>query len=112
MSSDSHKLTARPPMDEETAMAFAGHRFQQLHPKETVPQWLPRCTVIGWTKDDAGRFVVSFAVTPKATNNAFAYFRVAIDRRTAETTVLEDRDLSALHGPDYQGFDSPEDAGT
>src|SRR3954452_13291372 len=104
MCSDNSKATARAPMDEEAAMAFAGHRFQQLHPKEMVPPWLPRCTVIGWTKDKAGRFVVSAAVTPKATNNAFAYFRVAVDRTTAETTVLEDRDLSTLHEPDFQGF--------
>lgn len=92
-------------------MAFAGHRFQQLHPRQTVPAWLPRCTVIGWTKDDLGRFVVSFAVTPKATNNAFAYFEVAVDRDTGQTTLLEDRDLSTLHGPDFQGFDEAANAG-
>ncbi len=92
-------------MDEETAMAFAGHRFEQLHPRDTVPAWLPRCTVIGWTKDSEGQFVVSFALTPKATNNAFAYFKVAVDRLTAQTTVLVDRDLYTLHGPDFQGFD-------
>jgi hypothetical protein len=91
-------------MDEKTAMAFAGHCFQQHHPKEAVPSWLPRCTVIGWSKDKGGRFVVSFTVTPKATNNAFAYFKVAVDRASAETEVLEDRNLSTLHGPDFQGF--------
>ena len=105
MNNANPKPAARSPMDEETAMAFAGHCFQQLHPKETVPPWLPRCTVIGWTKDNAGRFVVSFAVTPKATNDAFSYFRVTVDRTTAETTVLEDRDLSTLNGPDFQGFE-------
>jgi predicted 3-demethylubiquinone-9 3-methyltransferase (glyoxalase superfamily) len=91
-------------MDEETAMAFAGHCFQQLHPRETVPLWLPRCTVIGWTKDKFGRFIVSFSITPTATNDAFDYFSVAVDQTTAETTVLEDRDLNTLNGPDFQGF--------
>jgi hypothetical protein len=110
--SSSNKQGQQPQMDEETAMAFAGHRFEQLHPRETVPPWLPRCTVISWTKDREGRFVVSFGVTPKATNNGFAYFKVAVNRSTAETTVLEDRDLTALHGPDFQGFDEVEGSGT
>lgn len=99
-------------MDFETAGAFAGDRFEKLHPRNTWPHWLMRCTVPNYTKDGEGRIVVSLAVTPKATNNAFAYFRVAVDRTTAETTVLEDRDLSALHGPDFQGFEGPEGART
>ena len=95
-------------MDYETARAFAGDRFEKLHPRSTWPEWLMRCTVLNYTKDAEGRIVVSLAVTPKATNDAFSYFRVAVDRTTAETTVLEDRDLSTLNGPDFQGFDGAE----
>jgi hypothetical protein len=92
-------------MDYETAMAFAGDRFEKLHPRDTWPEWLVRCTVPGCTKDEQGRIVVSLGLTPKATNDGFAYFRVAVDRTTAGTTVPEDHDLSTLNGPDFQGFD-------
>ncbi|EAQ79176.1 hypothetical protein [Blastopirellula marina] len=90
-------------MDGETAMAFAGHDFEQRHPKQSCPDWLGRCTTIGYSKDQAGRFVVSFAVTPKATNDAVSYFKVAIDSVTAETEVLLDRDLADFSGEDLQG---------
>ncbi|MGV3607914.1 MAG: hypothetical protein ACO1RA_16020 [Planctomycetaceae bacterium] len=91
-------------MDGETAMAFAGHRFQECHPQQTCPEWLGRCTTIGYSKDEHGRFVVSFALTPKATNDAVSYFKVAVDPITAETTVLKDVDLSEFVGKDLQGF--------
>lgn len=92
-------------MDSETARAFVGDRFEKLRPRSTWPEWHMRCTVLNYTKDAEGRIVVSLAVTPKATNDAFSYFRVAVDRTSAETKVLEDRDLSGLNGPDFQGFD-------
>jgi len=99
-------------MDDKTAGAFAGDRFEKLHPRDTWPEWLMRCTVPSYTTDREGRIVVSLGLTPKATNNGFSYFRVAVDRTTAETTVLEDRDLSSLHGPDFQGFEESVGAGT
>lgn len=92
-------------MDFETACAFAGDRFEKLHPRETWPEWLRRCTVISYNKDAHGRIVVFFGVTPKATNNGFDYFSVAVDRTTAETTVLKDTDLSTIPWQDMQGFE-------
>lgn len=92
-------------MDHRTAHAFAGDRFEKLHPRHTWPEWLMRCTVISDAEDAEGRIVVSLSVTQKENNKAFAYFRVAVDRTTAEMSVLEDRDLTSLHGPTLQGFE-------
>ena len=94
----------RSKMDGETAMAFAGQEFERIHPKATCPDWLGRCTAIGYCKDEVGRFVVSFAITPRATNDAKCYFRVTVDPATAETRVLHDSDLSQFSGPDLQGY--------
>jgi hypothetical protein len=92
-------------MDGETAIAFAGHRFQQLHPKETCPEWFGRCTTISYRFDDKRRFVVSFSVTPIATNDAISYFQVLVDPTTAETVVLLDRSFDEFVGEELQGFD-------
>lgn len=94
----------RPLMDGETAMAFAGHAFSQRHPRNTCPEWLARCTSIGYSKDDSGRFVVSFCVTPKATNDAVVFFEVAVDRLTAATEILVDRPVTEFSGEQLQGF--------
>jgi hypothetical protein len=91
-------------MDGETAMAFAGEEFEKRHPRETWPEWIRRCTVVSYSKDKQGRFVVSLCVTPKATNDAVAYFEVTVDSETAETTVLIDKDLSSFVGEELQGF--------
>jgi hypothetical protein len=91
-------------MDGETAMAFAGELFEQLHPRETCPEWLVRCTAISyhWHEDD--NYVVSFAVTPNATNDAVSYFKVRVDPTTAETRVLLDTDVSEIVGKDLVGY--------
>jgi hypothetical protein len=102
MGRNEEKSTRR--MDGETAMAFAGDAFELKHPRQTWPEWLTRCTVPGYSKDKDGRFVVSLAVTPKATNSAFVYFKVVVDPVTAETTILVDADLSTLIGEELQGF--------
>ena len=65
--SDSEKTDS---MNAETAIAFAGHRFEELHPQHECPEWLARCTTIGYSKDERGWFVVRFALTPLATNDA------------------------------------------
>lgn len=91
-------------MDGETAMAFAGHEFERRHPKQECPEWLGRCTTIGYHKDKAGRFVVSFAFTPRGTNDAVSYFRVAVDAVTSQTQVLLDKDLSGFLGEELQGY--------
>lgn len=91
-------------MDGETAIAFAGHQFEQLHPRSTCPEWLGRCSTVCYTKDKSHRFIVSFAVTPKVTNDAVAYFRALVDPATAEVTVLIDRNLDDFIGESLQGF--------
>lgn len=94
-------------MDGETAMAFAGHCFQQLHPKSSCPEWLGRCTTISYRKDESSNYIVSFALTPKATNDAVSYFTVIVDPHTAATTVLVDRDLADFVGEELHGFVPP-----
>jgi len=105
--SRSNEIRNRRTMDGETAMAFAGHCFQQLHPKTTCPEWLGRCTTVSYTKDDKQRYIVSFALTPNATKDAVSYFRVLVDPNTGETSVLLDRTLVYFMGPELQGFDPP-----
>lgn len=97
--------TKVPSMDGETALAFAGHCFEQHHPRSTCPEWLGRCTTIGYTKDNDGKFLVSFSVTPKATNDAVCYFRVSVDPRTANTLIISELDPHEFNGCDLQGFD-------
>ena len=91
-------------MDDETALAFAGDCFQQIHPQSSCPEWLERCTSIGYSYDTERRFVVSFCVTPIITNDAVCYFKVSVDPHTAQTTVLLDRDLTEFVGETLQGF--------
>ena len=47
-------------MDGETAIAFAAHRFEQLHARESCPEWLPLCTSIGyhWDSRDQRSFLM------------------------------------------------------
>lgn len=94
-------------MDGETALAFAGHCFLRLHPRETLPEWLSRCTTMGYTYDQSGDCIVRFAVTPTATNNAVAYFTVSVDSRTAITKVLSDTGWSQFSGEDLHGYHQP-----
>ena len=91
-------------MDDKTAMAFAGYEFEQRHPKQSWPEWLVRCSTIGYNKDETGRFIMRFSITPLATNDAIPYFIVAIDSVTAEAEVLLDRDISDFSGEDLQGY--------
>ena len=92
-------------MDGETAMAFAGHCFEQRHPRASCPEWLGRCTTIGYTKDENGKFVVSFSVTPMSTNDAVSYFRVSVDPMSASTLIIKDGDPNGFQGHDLQGFE-------
>ena len=91
-------------MDGVTAMAFAKSKFVELHPLKTHPEWFSRCVTIGYGKDKAGRFVVDFGLTPKATNDAICIFQVSVDRSTAETNILINRGWSEFSGADLQGF--------
>ena len=93
-------------MDDRTAIAFATEEFLKLHPSETCPEWLFRCSVICHTRDQKGRYIVSLSVTPIATNDAVTYFEVAVDSLTAETEVLIDMGYSSFVGEELQGFSS------
>ena len=100
MKANSNTTGKRKPMDFDTAMAFAGEAFESRHPRETWPEWLRRCTVVGCTKDGNGRIVVSMSVTPKATKEPVSYFEAAVDQYSAETTVLRDDDFSKFKADD------------
>ena len=58
-------MPERSRMDGDTAMAFAVSEFEKRHPRETWPEWFAPCTVMGYTRDERDRFVVSFTVTLK-----------------------------------------------
>lgn len=96
--------SSRKLMDDVTAMAFAGNAFEQLHPRNTCPEWLPRCTVISYHFDDDKNYIVSFSVTPLATNNAVRYFQVLVNSSTGETAVLIDEGTSSFVGSELQGY--------
>ncbi len=91
-------------MDGETAIAFACHQFEQLHPKSSCPEWLARCTMISYHFDSNDIYIVAFSLTPIATNEGTRYFEVSVDPSTGETTVLLDEDLSGFAGIELQGF--------
>ena len=93
-------------MDDRTAIAFAADEFAKLHPSGTCPEWLLRCSVIGHTRDQQGRYIVSLSVTPIATNDAVTYFEVAVDSLTAKTEVLIDMGYSSFVGEELYGFRS------
>lgn len=97
-------MSNRDGMDCEAAIAFACHRFEQLHPKAFCPEWLPRCTMIGYHFDCDKNYIVCFSVTPIATNNGIRYFEVSIDSSTGETKVLLDKELPGFIGTELQGF--------
>jgi len=97
-------------MDDKTAIAFAGHEFLKLHPQETCPEWLFRCSVISHHRDQQGLYIVSFSVTPIATGNAVTFFRVAVDPSTAETSVLVDQDPGSFVGKELQGTELNNDS--
>jgi hypothetical protein len=91
-------------MDGETAMAFAGQRFEQLHPRETWPEWLLRCSMASYHKDKTGSFVVSLSVTPVESNNSVKYFEAVVDPSSGDTTVTIDMDVFRFVGSELQGF--------
>jgi hypothetical protein len=91
-------------MDGETAIAFAANMFEQLHPKNSCPEWLPRCTVISYHFDDNKNYIVTFSVTPIATNIGTRYFEVLVNASTGETTVQIDEDFSRFIGRELQGY--------
>jgi hypothetical protein len=91
-------------MDDKIAKAFAGKRFEQLHPRSTWPEWMRRCMVSYWSRDKQGKFLVGMTLTPKSTGDAFSFFQTTVDPDTGDTTVLIDLDLATLNGSDYVGF--------
>ena len=101
---DNKNQKAKRGMDDQTAIAFVCHRFEELHPKSTCPEWLGRCTSIGHNWDNQRRYDMRFCLTPITTNNAVTYFRVIIDPATAEMTVLEDIGFASFVGEQLQGF--------
>jgi tRNA-binding EMAP/Myf-like protein len=84
----------RPKMDTETAMAFAGHAFESLHPRPSWPYWLRDCLVTSVNRKKNGDYVISFAVTLKGTQDADSLFVVEVDCLSAETKVLVDQSLT------------------
>lgn len=90
-------------MNEETAMGFAFEEFARLHPKENRPDWINRCTVVNWTKDTKGQFIISLSVTLKKTNRVVTWYEAVVNPETAETLVLID-DFSKYSGEELKGF--------
>ena len=103
-SSNRTRTRRRDNMDGQTAMAFAADRFEKLHSRDTCPDWLPKCTSIGYHWDDNDNYIVTFSVTPKATNTGVRYFEVSVNPTTAETVVLLDTGPPAFQGEDLQGY--------
>ncbi len=91
-------------MDGETAIAFAGSEFERLHPRETCPDWLPRCTAIGYTLNSDGNFLIYFTVTRIASDEATVYFQAVVDARTAKVKILIDSVPSSFDGSDFIGY--------
>ena len=83
-------------MDGDRAMALAASEFEKHHPRETLPEWFRPCTVMGYTRDKRGRFVVSFTVTLKEPLHAFEHWEklegnwyvVRVDPTTSEKLVV------------------------
>ncbi|QDU98565.1 hypothetical protein Pla8534_64350 [Lignipirellula cremea] len=98
------RVRKRDKMDGETAISFAIECFQQFHSRDSCPEWLSRCTTIGYFWDENDNYIVSFSVTPKATNDGVSYFKVSVDPATSETRVLLDSKLSQYAGEDLQGY--------
>jgi hypothetical protein len=87
-------------MDAEMAMAFAGDAFEKRYPRETWPSWLRKCVVPCYTVLDNGNYLVSFAVTLKATRDTKSIFQVEIDSSTAETKVHIGEALNEINEDD------------
>lgn len=101
---ESSRKRRRDNMDGETAIAFAANCFQQLHPRNECPEWLSRCTTVGYHWDIDDNYILSFTLTPKSTNDAVSYFKVSVDPTTAETKVLLDTGLAMFNGEELQGY--------
>ncbi len=71
-------------MDGNMAIAFAWDAFEKLHPRDTWPEWLNPCTVIGWSRDKQGRFIVSMTVSYKDPLGADEHLEV----KDGETSVI------------------------
>jgi len=96
----------RPKMDYRTAIAFALEAFDQLHPKETRPEWLSRCTVVSCGQRHVdGQFVCSLTVTPLSTRATIVYFEAVVDKYTGAATVLIDRDPNEFDGRSLADYD-------
>lgn len=86
-------------MDFDTAMAFAVEEFERLHPRESWPEWLSRCTVWSGTPDGRKRWVMSLAATPNEPLGPDEFWEeiegrkylVRVDPATSKKWVILDR---------------------
>jgi CO/xanthine dehydrogenase Mo-binding subunit len=76
---------------------------EEVHPRASWPEWLPRCTGVDVRPDANDNYIVSFCVTPKTAKEGVYFFEVSVDPATGETRILLDADLPAFAGPELHG---------
>lgn len=88
----------RTQMDDERAILAAFARFEKRHPRETRPEWLRRCMMDSYAKDNQGRFVVSFTLTPKIPLEPNQYWEeIDGERKLVRVDPVTGKKLYVLH---------------
>lgn len=81
----------KPPMDGETAIAFAHEAFERLHPE--LPPWFWKYAATGGVRFDKERqlYTVGLVWMPRASKSgAERFFEVQVNAWNARTTVTLD----------------------
>lgn len=100
---------AKPPMDGETASAFAREAFEQLHP--VVPPWFWRFAASGGVMLDPTReyYEVDFVWAPRAScSGAEAFFTCRVNAWNARTTVTLDTPIDKYAEEELMPYVNPD----
>lgn len=100
---------AKPPMDGETAIAFAREAFEQLHP--VVPPWFWRYAAPGGVKLEKGgeHYVVGFVWMPRASRSgAERFFEARVNAWNARTTVTLDTPIDKYAEEELMPYVNPD----
>jgi hypothetical protein len=94
-----------PPMDYDTAIAFAHGAFERLHPLDTLPARFWHYATAAAIRDlDKNFFVVDFAWKKITARDTERFFQVRVNAWNAETVVLLDTSLEGYRQDELEEY--------
>jgi hypothetical protein len=103
---DTNELPAiRPPIDHNTAKAFARSAFDKLHPADTLPHRFWRFATASIKREqDSDFYLVGFAWKKRSARYAEQFFCARVNILNAETEVLLDTSLEEYRQDELEEY--------